>query len=84
MNPESASALITHYDPDADVTDNKASLIAMLPLISTGEDEVGWMKPEVWAGMAATLKDQGLLDRAVEPSQAYTLKFLEQVYEPKT
>ncbi len=80
MNPDSASALISHYDPDADVQRNKANLIAMLPLINTGEDQVGWMKPEVWAGMAATLKDQGLLDRSVEPSQAYTLRFLEEIY----
>lgn len=84
MNPDSASALIAHYDPDADVARNKANLIAMLPLINTGEDEVGWMKPEVWAGMAATLKDQGLLDPSVEPSQAYTLRFLEEIYGPET
>ncbi len=80
MNPESASALIAHYDPDADVGRNKANLIAMLPLISTGEDEVGWMKPKVWSGMAATLKHQGMLDPKVEPSQAFTLRFLEEIY----
>jgi ABC-type nitrate/sulfonate/bicarbonate transport system substrate-binding protein len=82
MNPDAASAMIVHYDPDADVTRNRANWIAMLPLINTGEDEIGWMKPEDWAGMAATLKDQGLLDRSVEPSQAYTLRFLEEIYGP--
>ena len=80
MNPDAASALIVHYDPDADVLGNKANLIAMLPLINTGEDQIGWMKPIVWSAMAETLKDQGLLDRSVEPSQAYTLRFLEEIY----
>jgi hypothetical protein len=55
-------------------------MTAALPLINTGEDQIGWMRPEVWAGMADTLHDQGVLAQPVPPTTAYTLQFLEDIY----
>jgi NitT/TauT family transport system substrate-binding protein len=56
---------------------------AMLPLVHTGEDQIGWMKPEIWQGMYDTLLEQGLLAKPFNINQAYTLRFLEEVYGSK-
>jgi hypothetical protein len=55
-------------------------MIASLPLVNTGEDFIGWMKPEVWAGMEHTLREQHVLTDPVELEQVYTLQFLEEIY----
>ena len=55
-------------------------MVASLPLINTGEDQIGWMRPEVWAGMAKTLREQGVLTKPVDPADVYTLRFLQEIY----
>jgi NitT/TauT family transport system substrate-binding protein len=56
---------------------------AMLPLVHTGEDQIGWMKAEVWQGMYRVLLDQKLLATPFEVSHAYTLRFLNETYGEK-
>jgi len=56
---------------------------AMLPLIHTGEDQIGWMKPEVWQGMYQILLEQKLLARPFDVSQASNLRFLNEIYGGK-
>lgn len=60
-----------------------AMMEAMLPLVNTGEDKVGWMKSEMWQGMCDIMLDQNLLAEPFDVNQAYTLRFLEQVYGSK-
>jgi len=60
-----------------------AMMEAMLPLVHTGEDQVGWMKSEVWQGMYQILLEQRLLARPFEVTQAYILRFLKEIYEGK-
>ena len=60
-----------------------AMMEAMLPLVHTGEDQIGWMKPEVWRGMYRILLEQRLLTRPFEVDQAYTLRFLKEIYGGK-
>ena len=60
-----------------------AMMEAMLPLVHTGEDHIGWMKPEVWQGMYQMLLEQRLLARPFEIDQAYTLRFLKEIYGGK-
>ena len=55
-------------------------MIASLPLINTGEDHIGWMKPEIWAGMEQVLREQKVLTEPVDVTQAYTLQFLQEIY----
>lgn len=81
-NPEEAAAFVTQYKPQADLAYETAILIASLPYINTGEDHIGWMKPEVWAGMEQILREQGVLTQPVDITQVYTLQFLEAIYEP--
>ncbi len=56
---------------------------AMLPLVHTGEDRIGWMKDEVWKGMYEILLEQKLLAKPLDVNQAYTLRFLNEVYGGK-
>jgi len=60
-----------------------AMMEALLPLVHTGEDHIGWMKPEIWQGMYDVLLDQGLLAEPFDVNQAYTLRFLEEIYGSK-
>jgi len=60
-----------------------AMLEAMLPLINTGEDHIGWMKPSEWQGMYEILLEQGLLAMPVDVKEAYTMRFLESIYGSK-
>ena len=55
-------------------------MVASIPLVNTGEDFIGWMKPEMWAGMEKTLREQGILSAPLDVTQAYTLQFIEEIY----
>ena len=56
-------------------------MAASLPLINTGEDHIGWMKPDLWAGMEKTLREQGVLTTPLDVTQVYTMQFLQEIYK---
>jgi len=60
-----------------------AMMEAMLPLVHTGEDQIGWMKPEIWHEMYGTLLAQGLLEKPFDVDQAYTMQFIKEIYGGK-
>jgi len=66
-------------DPELQTT----MMEAMLPLVHTGEDRIGWMKAEVWQGMYQILLEQRLLTGPFDIDQAYTLRFLNEIYGGK-
>lgn len=68
------------YAPVKDPKLQAAMLEAMLPLVHTGQNEIGFMKPGVWAEMYAILQSEGLLQHRFDVRCAYTLDFLRQVY----
>lgn len=79
-NPSKTGTLVTVYKPDADPALESAKMVASVPLVHTGQDHIGWMKPEVWAGMEHTLRQQGVLNGTVELHKVYTMEFLQQIY----
>jgi NitT/TauT family transport system substrate-binding protein len=79
-NPAAVGPMVQLYAPQVDPELETAKMTAALPLINTGEDYIGWMKPEVWAGMEETLREQGLLASPLEVESAYTLEFLQEIY----
>jgi NitT/TauT family transport system substrate-binding protein len=60
-----------------------AMMEAMLPLVHTGEDRIGWMKAGVWQGMYQILLEQKLLAKPFDVGQAYSLRFLNEIYGGK-
>jgi NitT/TauT family transport system substrate-binding protein len=79
-NPMTIGALVQKYKLDADPALESAKMIASLPLVNTGEDYIGWMKPEIWAGMEKTLREQGVLTKPGDVTQVYTMQFLQEIY----
>jgi NitT/TauT family transport system substrate-binding protein len=71
------------YAQNKDSDTQTAMMEAMLPLVHTGEDHIGWMKPEIWHDMYGTLLEQGLLEKPFDVNQAYTIKFIEEIYGGK-
>jgi len=49
-----------------------------IPLIDTGEDTIGWMRPEIWQTMHDVLLEQGLIAAPVDLTAVYTNEFNEQ------
>lgn len=80
-NPATVGALVQKYAPQADAQLEIAKMTASLPLVNTGEDFIGWMRPEIWSGMEQTLREQGVLSAPLDVTQVYTLQFLEAIYK---
>ena len=79
-NPTEIGSLVAHHRPQADPAFETEKMVASLPLINTGEDFIGWMKPEVWASMEHTLREQNILTEPITANDAYTLQFLQHIY----
>jgi NitT/TauT family transport system substrate-binding protein len=79
-NPDKIGPMVQKYNPQADPSLENARMTASLPLLNTGEDHIGWMKPEVWAGMEQTLRAQGVVTQSLDITQVYTLQFLQAIY----
>jgi NitT/TauT family transport system substrate-binding protein len=79
-NPGEVGELVAGYSSEADVELENKRMLAILPLINTGEDHIGWMKAEVWTGMAQTLEEQGVLTATMDVTEVYTTQFLEEIY----
>jgi len=78
-----AVAITMKYSQIKDPELQTAMMEAMLPLVHTGEDRIGWMKAEVWKGMSQILLEQKLLAKPFNVDQAYTLRFLNEIYGGK-
>lgn len=79
-NPNLIAPMVAKYNPKADMQHETTMMTASLPLVNTGEDHIGWMKPEIWAGMEQILREQGVLNQPVDVTQIYTMQFLKEIY----
>lgn len=79
LEPHRAGQLTQEYLPDADADWNATFMIQILPFINTGQERIGWLKPEVWADMVENLEGMGMLDQSVDPTEVYTMRFLEEL-----
>jgi NitT/TauT family transport system substrate-binding protein len=79
-DPGIVGNLVAAYTPDTDIALENARMVASLPLVNTGEDRLGWMRPEVWAGMERMLRAQGVVTKPLDVSRSYTRRFLEEIY----
>lgn len=78
-NANQAGILVQKYNPNADATTEIAKIAATIPLVNTGEDQIGWMKPEIWSEMELTLRDQGVITAPLDLANFYTMQFLEEL-----
>jgi len=80
-NPAAMGQIVLKYNSTADAALENAKMTASLPLVNTGEDFIGWMKPEIWAGMEKTLREQNVLTKSLDVTQVYTMQFLREIYK---
>ena len=80
-NPETIGPMMLKYDPDVDSALETEKMVASLPFVNTGEDHIGWMKPEIWEGMVKTLRDDGILTGPLDATDVYTMQFIQQIYQ---
>jgi NitT/TauT family transport system substrate-binding protein len=79
-NPTKIGAMVVKYRSDADPAFEVTKMTASLPTVNTGEDHIGWMRPEVWLGMEKTLREQQVLTKTVAITDVYTMQFLNAIY----
>ena len=80
-NPTLIAAMVSKYNPNANLQHETAQMTASLPLVNTGEDHIGWMKPKIWAGMEQVIREQGVISVPLDVTQVYTMQFLEEIYK---
>jgi NitT/TauT family transport system substrate-binding protein len=80
-NPNMVAAMVAKYNPNADLKHETDQMTASLPLINTGEDQIGWMIPKTWVGMEQVLREQGLLAGPLDVTQVYTMQYLQEIYK---
>jgi NitT/TauT family transport system substrate-binding protein len=78
-DPELAASATLAFDAELDRDFQLAAVKASIPLIDTGEGQIGVMHPEAWQQVCDILVDQGMIDVSVDASIAYTNQFVEKV-----
>lgn len=79
-NPSDAAALALKYDDSLDLEEEVALMHASVPLIRTGDDEIGWMRADVWEETQRMLLDHGLLAGPLDSDAVFAMRFLESLY----
>ena len=55
-------------------------MATQMPIIHTGQCDVGWMEDSVWQQMHQMLLDGGVLEQPLNMADAYTMQFLDKIY----
>src|SRR6185295_20136092 len=79
-SPQSIGAMVAKYKPEADTALESASMVVSIPYLNTGEDHIGWMKGNVWAGMLNTMRADGEISTSIEIKDVSTMQFLKEIY----
>ena len=77
--PELAADAVMAFASDADRELELESVETSIPLIDTGDGQIGRMSEDVWIEMHDVLLDRGLIEEPVNVSTVYTNEFVENV-----
>jgi NitT/TauT family transport system substrate-binding protein len=80
-NPEYAVSVSLKNAKTPDAWFQTAMMDAQSPLIHTGSGPIGWMEPDIWQGMYQVMMTQGLISEPLDVRNAYSMAFLNAVYE---
>ena len=76
-DPELATTATLAFDDSLDYGFQLAAMKMSIPLIDTGEDTLGWMRPERWQTMHDILIEQDIISSPVDLDTLYTNEFVE-------
>jgi NitT/TauT family transport system substrate-binding protein len=79
-DPELATGEVMKFAFDADLETQRQMMLASVPLVHTGKDQIGWMEPDIWNGTVKMLIEQGILIEPLAASEVYSMDFLYQIY----
>lgn len=79
-DPELGTTHTLAFDRDLDKALQLSALEASLPLIDTGQDQIGRMNPVIWQQMYDILLEQGFFTEAFDVTTVYTNEFVEKAY----
>jgi len=82
-NPKMAVEMTLKYAKEPELELQSKMMEAQLPLVHTGEDQIGWMKATRWESMYQVLLEQGIITAPFDVNQVYTMRFLEEIYGVK-
>ena len=77
---QEAAEISMKYAQNKDLDIQTEMAYASIPLIHTGENQIGWMNEDIWAGMIDILSEQNMLTNPVNIEDVYTMDFLYQIY----
>ena len=80
-HPEEVPAIVQVYFPDSDPGQILKQFTASIRLVNTGEDNIGWMKPETWSDMVQTLFKQKVIKQNVNCDDLFDMQFIKSIYE---
>jgi ABC-type nitrate/sulfonate/bicarbonate transport system substrate-binding protein len=80
-HPEEAISTLVSQDEGLDQDHELATLRALIPsLMADVNGRIGWMASTRWEALYQGLEAKGLLDDRFDPSEAYTARFIEEIY----
>ena len=80
-HPEKAVSTLVSQDEGLDQEHELAALRALIPSLTADVNgRIGWMESTQWETLYQELEAKGLLDDQFEPSEAYTTRFIEEIY----
>jgi ABC-type nitrate/sulfonate/bicarbonate transport system substrate-binding protein len=77
---ETAGLIVTRYLHESTVAEQKASLLAVLPLLHTESSHFGAMLPDTWARSLQMFQRYQLVNRALHASEAVDYTILDKLY----
>lgn len=84
-DPAATVDIVLKYALVKDRALQTAMFDALLPLVHTGEDRIGWMHAAAWHEMHRVMAEQGIIERPLDPvDQIFTMEFLESLQRGAT
>ncbi len=77
---ESAIKTTLKYAKIKDYDLQSTMMNSQVPLIHTGEDQIGWMKDEEWQMMYEILLEQKIINTSIDWHDLYTMEFVNKTY----
>ena len=75
-HPQEAAAFVLKYDETLDVAFQQATIEAQIPLLDTGDAQIGWMDNDIWENTQSILIDQGYITSAMDLKKVFTNEFI--------
>ena len=80
-HPEEAVSILVSQDEGLDQEHELAALRALIPSLTADVNgRIGWMESTQWEALYQGFEAKGLLDDRFDPSEAYTTRFIEEIY----